>query len=281
MAEAQLSYCAAEVRRRDPERFLTALFAPRGRREDLFTLYAFNLELAKTREVVSEPILGRIRLQWWREAIAGIYAEAPQHQAVAQALAGLVLSRGLGRAHFERLIEAREQELEEMPSQTLALLEGFAANSSAPLVALALEALGVRGEAATVAAEACGTGWALTGLLRAVPFHARQRRLYLPADLLAEAGLAPDELFERGGARGLPPVVRRIAARAHAHLAMLAPLRRQLPRAAVPALLPAVLARSHLAHLRRAGYDPFALKDQPKRPLAVLRVTAAAFSGRF
>lgn len=281
MAEAQLSFCAAEVRRRDPERFLTALFAPRGQREDLFTLYAFNLELAKTREVVSEPMLGRIRLQWWRETIAGIYAGTPQRQAMAEALARVVLSRGLERAHFERLIEAREQELDEAPPQSLALLEGFAASSSAPLVALALAALGVRGAAASAAAEACGTGWALTGLLRAVPFHARQRRLYLPADLLAEAGVEQGELFERGSMRGLAAVVRRIAERAQAHLNMLAPLRRELPRAALPALLPAVLARSHLRRLRRAGYDPFELKDRQKHPLAVLSLTAAAFSGRF
>ena len=251
-------------------------------------------------------MLGRIRLQWWREAIEGIYAQRPQRQAVARALAELVLSRGLGRAmalaliengasvstmardperlgraHFERLIEAREQELEETPPQSLALLEGFAASSSAPLVALALESLGVRGEAATAAAEACGTGWALTGLLRAVPFHARQRRLYLPADLMAEAGVEAGELLERGSTRGLTLVVRRIAERAEAHLAMLAPQRSQLPRAAVPPLLLAVLAHFHLRRLRRAGYEPFVLKERQKHPLAVLRVTAAAFSGRF
>ena len=65
-----LSYCAQEVRRHDRARYLSSLFAPDERREDLFALYAFNLEVAKTAEVVSEPMLGQIRLQWWREAIA-------------------------------------------------------------------------------------------------------------------------------------------------------------------------------------------------------------------
>ena len=62
---------AALVRRHDPDRFLTALFAPPERRDALLTLYAFNHELARAREVVSEPPLALIRLQWWREVVEG------------------------------------------------------------------------------------------------------------------------------------------------------------------------------------------------------------------
>ena len=51
---------AALVRRHDPDRFLTALFAPSAKRDVLLTLYAFNHELARAREVVSEPLLARI-----------------------------------------------------------------------------------------------------------------------------------------------------------------------------------------------------------------------------
>jgi len=281
MVQRQLSYCAAEVRRHDPDRFLTALFAPRERREGLFTLYAFNLEVAKTREVASEPLLGRIRLEWWRETIAAIYAGAPRRHAVALPLADLIQRGRLTRAHFDRLIEAREQDFEEAPPADLAALESYAAGTSASLVALALETLGVRGEAATAAANALGVGWALAGLLRAVPFHARQRRLYLPGDLMAAAGVEASDLFECRGSRSLATVASRIAERAGLHLAELRRQREALPRSAVPALLPAVLARAHLAALRRAGYNPFALKERRKHPLNTLRVAAAALSGRY
>jgi len=44
------------VRRVDPDRYLTALFAPPARREALFTLYAFNHELARAREVVPRDV---------------------------------------------------------------------------------------------------------------------------------------------------------------------------------------------------------------------------------
>ena len=61
----------ALVRRHDPDRFLTALFAPPEKRDALLTLYAFNHELARAREAVSEPPLALIRLQWWREVVEG------------------------------------------------------------------------------------------------------------------------------------------------------------------------------------------------------------------
>ena len=36
-----------------------------------FALYAFNLEIARTRELAREPMPGEIRLQWWRDVLAG------------------------------------------------------------------------------------------------------------------------------------------------------------------------------------------------------------------
>src|SRR5207244_12479744 len=53
------SYCAELLRRQDSDRYLTALFAPSDRREALFALYAFNLEIARAREAVSEPFIDR------------------------------------------------------------------------------------------------------------------------------------------------------------------------------------------------------------------------------
>jgi 15-cis-phytoene synthase len=63
---------AALVRRHDPDRFLTSLFAPPEKRDALLTLYAFNHELARAREAVSEPPLALIRLQWWREVVEAV-----------------------------------------------------------------------------------------------------------------------------------------------------------------------------------------------------------------
>ncbi|HZB93823.1 MAG TPA: phytoene/squalene synthase family protein, partial [Stellaceae bacterium] len=242
------------LRRHDHDRFLTTLFAPADARPALLALYAFNFEVAKTREVVSEPMLGRIRLQWWRDSLDEIYAgAAPRRHEVIEPLAAAIRERALTRSHFAMLIDARERDLDDAPPESLEALEGYAEASSAPLVLLALEALGQSGAAAEAAGRAVGTGYALTGLLRAVPVHARAKRLYLPRALAEAAGLDIDRgLFELRPSPALSRVVERVAARATSHLDKARALAPQVPRAALPALLPAVLARADLARLKRA-----------------------------
>src|SRR6476659_7007587 len=99
---------AALVRRHDPDRFLTALFAPPEKRNALLTLYAFNHELARAREVVSEPPLALIRLQWWREVVEG----AHRHHVVAGPLRAAIEAGDLVRGDLLPLIDAREAEVE-------------------------------------------------------------------------------------------------------------------------------------------------------------------------
>lgn len=277
------SELAALVRRHDRDRFLTALFAPEARRPALLALYAFNYEVAKTRELVSEAMLGRIRLQWWRDVLDRIYAGAPaQRHEVIEPLAAAIRAHDLSRDHFERLIEARERDLEEAPPESLAALEAYAEASSAPLVLLALESLGEMGEAARAAGRGVGTAYALTGLLRAVPFHARARRLYLPRDLCAEAGLEIERgLFELRPSPALARVVERVAERARHHLQAARALRASVPRAALPALLPSVLVSADLARLARAGYDPFAPAVAGVDPWRGWRLSLAALRRRY
>lgn len=85
---------AALVRRHDPDRFLCALFAPAGAREALFTLYAFNHELARAREAAREPTLALIRLQWWREVVEGTRKRHEVAEPLADAIAQGLLVPG-------------------------------------------------------------------------------------------------------------------------------------------------------------------------------------------
>jgi len=286
MASTRLSTCADQVRRQDRDRYLTALFAPAERREDLLALYAFNLEVAKTAEVVSEAMVGRIRLQWWREAVAEIYAidgGRPRAHAVVAPLAQAVERHGLPRAPLDRLIDAREVDLDGEPPADLAALEAYAEGTAASLIALALGVLASpadRGPAAE-AAQHLGLAWALTGLARAVPFHARRKRSYLPVDLVREAGLDRTELFELRSSPALTQVVEQIAVHADGHLQAVLRLRKNWPRGARSLRLFAPLAADHLRRLRRAGFDPFDPLVQAERPAAVWRLAWAAFLRRY
>lgn len=276
-----LSYCAQQVRRFDRDRFLTALFAPAAVREDLFALFAFNHEVAKIAEVVREPMAGRIRLQWWRESLDGLYAGAPRRHQVAEPLSAAIRRHDLTRADFERLLDARERDLEDAPPPSTADLERYAEATSATLVSLALEVLGARDDSSRAAGRHVGIAWALTGLVRAVPFHARQRRLLLPGDLVQDAGLDPHDLFELRRPPAAAAVVRQVAQRAREHLAEARALRGRVPRAALPALLPGALARRYLGVLDRHGHDPFAARVQMTPPDRPLRLLWASTTGRF
>ena len=280
--EEELSYCGAEVHRHDPDRFLAALYATPAQRESLLTLYAFNIEIAKVRESVSEPMLGEIRLQWWREALEEAYAGGPvRRHAVSEPLAELVRTRGLTRAHFDRLIDARAFDLYDEPPKTTDDLIGYAESTSSTLVWLALEALGAAHPAALAAGRAVGIAWALVGLLRAMPHHLRQGRIYLPQDLEAEFAVDRRALSELKRTPQLAAAVRALAGRARGYLIEARTLRREVPPDALPALLPAVLADGHLRRLARAGFDVFDARLGQRPGLLTARLALHAMMGRY
>jgi NADH dehydrogenase [ubiquinone] 1 alpha subcomplex assembly factor 6 len=234
------------------------LFAPSELREPLFALYAFNYEIARVRETVSQPILGQIRLQWWREAIAAAFdGGLVRHHAVVEALTAAIRAHALTRAHFDRLIDAREEDLQEAPPATFSALESYAESTSARLVYLALESLGVRDPEVGKAGFHIGVAYALAGLLRAMPLHARAGRLVIPADIAARTALDPADYCVLRGTRSLRSATAEIAAAADRHLVAARAHRRAISRRALPALLPAIVAARSLTRLKRVGYDPF------------------------
>lgn len=277
-----LSYCGAEVHRHDPDRFLTALYARPAQRESLLTLFAFNLEIAKVRESVSEPMLGEIRLQWWREALEEAYAGGPvRRHMVAEPLAGVIRARRLSRVHFDRLIDARAFDLYDEPPRTVDDLIRYAESTSSTLIWLALEALGVTHAAAMEAGREVGIAWALVGLLRAMPHHLRQGRVYLPQDLEAEHAIDRRAMRELKRTPQLAAAVRALAGRARGYLAEARTLRRDVPPDALPALLPAVLADGHLRRLARASFDVFDSRLGQRPGLLSARLALHATMGRY
>src|SRR5947209_10312129 len=122
-AAADGSSLAALVRRHDRDRYQTALFAPARCRDALLALYAFNYEIARVRETITQPMLGQIRLQWWREVLDAAYAGAPpRNHLVAVALTAAIREFGLTRRPFDRLVDTRERDLVNDPPASLAAL---------------------------------------------------------------------------------------------------------------------------------------------------------------
>ena len=281
------------VRRHDRDRYQTALFAPVDRREALFALYAFNYEIARVRESVTQPMLGQIRLQWWREVVETAYAgEVPRRHEVTEPLTAAIHKFGLSRPHFDRMIDGRETDLGDEPPADMVALETYAEATSATVIFLALEILGIgspmewdrrhlAGNAAGMAVVHVGIGYALAGLLRALPFHARTGRCYIPTDVATESGLDPRDYSGLRPTPSLRRAVSRIVETAESHLVSARRVRAEVPRAALPALLPAVIAERALARLRRARWDPFDPRLAAADTLQSWRLAVAAVLGRF
>ena len=201
-----LSYCGELVRKHDPDRFLLAMFEPADKREALFSLYAFNYEIAKTRETVTETQLGLIRLQWWRDALGGYYERGNvlKHHVV-EPLCDAIRTYNLPRELFDNLVYAREFDLEDRLPANLDGMVKYATYTNAPLLQLAMKVLGEPASEADIDAAAAAYG--LTGLLRAVTTHLRQHRCYLPEDLIYKNEMSLDDLYVNSVIEKLPPVV--------------------------------------------------------------------------
>lgn len=225
------------VRRHDPDRFLTALFAPPDRRDALLTLYAFNHELARAREVASEPTLALIRLQWWREVVEGT---RKRHE-VATPLADAIAQGLLVPSDLLAVIDAREVEAE--PAiETLAEWRAWLLAGAGGLAVAAARLLGAPNPDAY---RPFGAAYGAAGVLRSVGALARQQRCLLPSDLLAEKGLSPEAVIGDPTAEPVMAVTRHLAREGLAFLQDGASARPT--RGTVAAALPAVLARRDLA----------------------------------
>jgi len=249
----------AFARRVDPDRFLAALFAPAERRPALFTLIAFNHELARAREATSTPIAALIRLQWWRDALAeAARGLPPRRHEVAGPLHAAVRAGSFDVGELTALVDAREVEAEEEGIPSRAAFWAWLRAGAGGMAVVAGRLLEVPG-AAMPGLQTIGAAYGLAGVLRSVPFHATQGRCLLPAEALAEHGLVAEGVIAAPASAA--PVVRELAAEGLAMLDAAQPL---VPRQAVAAALPGVLARRDLRRLQagRAVPAPRGLGDR-------------------
>lgn len=270
------------MRQGDRDRYLALLFSSPRERSGLAAIAAFNLELARAASEISEPMLGLVRLQWWREAVEeiGVGGTTRRHPIV-DALAGATRKHGLSIERMLAMIAGKEGELEADGAPAQALFDSRADATAANLIRLWLQ-VGGRDPAEPALAPATaevGRAYATVGCARSVLLDARRRRVRLPAEALAAAGVDLDKLFDLRPQAALPACLAALAKQAAADLA--AARRRSIPRAARPLILTAKLAALHLERLRQAAYDPFDPRVIASPPFDVWRLLWTALSGRF
>ena len=248
-------HCEALVREADHDRFLADLFAPAERRPHLHALQAFNIEIARVGEIAREVLTGEIRLQWWRDALAGrTHGEVSAHP-VAAALIDTVARCKLPSEPLQALIDARGHDLYREPVRTLPELETYGRQTAATLFELAGRILDPSARVSEVA-SAGGSAYALAALMRALPAHAVHGRIYIPLELLERHGVRPDEATNGAAGAGLKAAIAEVAAVARERLVEARRNWPSVPSSARPAFLPLALLAPLLDRIER-NPDPF------------------------
>ena len=259
-AEAiDIAYEAARagLRTLDPDRYFATLFAPKVAQPHLFALYAFSAEIARARESVSDPMLGEIRHQWWREALS-CRKDTAADNPLALALHTTLKQFSLPPEPLLALIEARSFDLYDDPMPTWLDLEGYCGETSSSLIRLATLILGGGKECG--GADLCGhagVAYAITGLLRAFPIHARRRQCYVPHEVLIACGVSHEDIFSGTDSENLRAALHAMRTRAHQHLDHISGKLCCLPRTCRAAFFPVCLVREYLTQMERADYNPF------------------------
>lgn len=159
----------AQLKDVDPDRCRAAVFGSKSERESLTLLYAFHYELAKVPELVSEPMIGQIRYQWWRDVLAEIYEgrKVRSHE-ITTPLEGLLKSNDVPRFWCDRLIDGRERDLDPRPFTDIAEAKEYCRQTSGTLMQIAVKLLGRQ---PNEAALDLGEAWGLTGLARSYGYY--------------------------------------------------------------------------------------------------------------
>ena len=253
-----VAHCEQLVRSGDRDRFLAALFAPAGCRGALYVLYAFNLEIARVREVAHGSAAGEIRLQWWSDLLSGEGHGGIEGHPVAAALIAAIASHSLPRAQLQALIDARRFDLYDEPMRTLGEFNAYADAASSNVIRLAAQIINAGGSNdVDELAHHAGLAYAITGLLQAFPLHARRGQVYIPLEILERHGAHRRDVSRLHATAEVRAALAEMRLLAREHLRQAHGIRSTLLPRLVPAFLPIALAGPTLARMERSDYDPF------------------------
>ncbi len=240
-----------DLRAQDRDRYLSTFFAADGKRPHLAALYAFNAEIMRVRDSVSDPNLGLIRLQWWRDTVESLFdgGDGGGHP-VAEALAQAIKAGGLPKPALLDLITAHEFDLYQDRIPGLTELEAYLGETYSRLIQMA--AMILDRDAAVKASEAAGLAGVAQGLTLLLG-DPRHRGPFLPEGVDVKAAITHAEK-RLGEALAILPNV---------------------PKSVLPAFLPVSVTGSYLKALGRAPDAP--LNVSPLKRQIVMWWTAKSW----
>lgn len=257
-----------------PDYYITALLAPAGLRDDLITLAAFWGETGRVATTVGDEVLGEIRLQWWRDALAA-GAPASGHP-IADAMQTLMIRYQVEPSTIEALLDARSDELRRLPFDDEAAFDAYLMCVDGGLLQLSAKVRGAQAGVAKDLIAAATRGLGRVRIALDLPYFAAKGRLPLWLGAIGEAVGQSDA----GGLEEAGHALRELARGARSARSEVLQLADGAERRLIDAVLPVALLEPYLRALETKGRDP--LRDVAGiSPLSrVTRLTWAHVRGR-
>uniref|UniRef100_A0A8D8T0J1 NADH dehydrogenase (Ubiquinone) complex I, assembly factor 6 n=1 Tax=Cacopsylla melanoneura TaxID=428564 RepID=A0A8D8T0J1_9HEMI len=249
---SDIQYCIQLVKKFDYENFLCTLLLPKAHQSPSFVLRAFNIEVAKVQDSVSEVNIGHVRLQFWENAVDNLYTDNVPVHPVVQALNKV---EKLSKRNLRRLVTARLNLLQNKRFLNIEELEAHSENVVSCLFYLQLQVAGISDLQADHTLSHIGKAQGITNILRSVPYIPRSSPL--PLDILATHKVSQEMLIRQDTSKATQDAVFQIASAAKIHLDKARSLKAKLPPSVLPFLLPSVAVTSYLDRLQKADFNLF------------------------
>jgi 15-cis-phytoene synthase len=256
-AKGSADFCADLVRAHDFLRYASTLFVPAAQRRALLAVYAFNVEISRVHEQVSQPLPGEIRLQWWTDMLAGAAHGGVEGNPVAAEVLLAIRNRRLPVERLSRLIDEHQFDLYNDPMPTKAALEGYINDTSSALFSLGAAIAGVQSDEIDHLARHAGLAQGMARVMAALPLDASRRQLFVPLQWLESHGSDIEEVFAGKETPKLRAALDQLVGEARQHLKTALALLADAPPQVRPVFLPLALVARDLKRMSRADSDPF------------------------
>ena len=258
------SLSADLVRTHDFARYASTLFMPSDLRRALLALYAFNAEISRVRELVTQPLPGEIRLHWWTDLLAGVDHGGVEGHPVAAELLLTIRHFRLPVEPLTRLIEEHQFDLYNDPMPSMAALEGYINDTASALFLFAARIAGWQSPEIDHLARHAGLAQGIAQVIASLPFDASRRQLFVPLQVLQQHGSNIEEIFAGKQTPNVRAALDQLIGEAQRHLQPTFALLADVPPEVRPIFLPLALVRRDLARMSRADTDPFVPRATPR-----------------
>ena len=246
-------YCQQKAAGSGSSFYYSFLFLPPLRRRAITALYAFCREVDDVVDECHEPQLAAIKLAWWREEVARLYAGTPEHP-VTRALHPLLADFNLPQKHLLEIIAGMEMDLREVRYADFAALAHYCYRVASVVGLLAAETFGFQDRRTLDYAHDLGMAFQLTNIIRDVGEDARRGRVYLPLDELERFGVPLADLLAARDSENFRRLMAFQIERAESYYAQaLGKLPAGDRKSQLPGLIMAAIYRTLLDEIRRDG----------------------------